>query len=592
MKLGSGKVTGRLLCRIGLAFGVLALLPAGALAGGGGPNTHWVALTGSPGTNTSCASPGYIGVAGVENVILNVASSGDTIHLCPGTWDIAETTGDQGFEVIDKSLTFEGSGQAETIIDGANTGSPAIFNGLDSLDSISLTVRDLTIQNAASEFPSAITAQGGSLTLEDARIRDNASLFAAVGMLSPSGTLTIRGSTLTGPVASESRYEYGLALSGGPVIIEDSTFADSEGRLAGGLLLGTDQPVGITVDSSTFSNLSGACASAIYNAVPVPESSLSITNSTITGNETTGGELCPEFHLGSDGSLSMFNSTFAGNTGTGTGLASFHGLTMGNNILVGDPNAGTTCESFQGTRTNQGGNVISDGTNGCDEFVGGPAPSLQTKVSESSIALDPLALNPPGTTETMALAASSVARGAAIAADCPATDQRGVARPADACDSGAYQFAAPAPAGKPKLKLSVKTPKKSEAGQAFGVTVRTSNVAENAPVRAVRANGNSNPTTATLVKTCAKLPKGLFVVKKNGGKVKGSTVCWTRSSLAAGKSATFKATVRSSKTKSGSARVSATASASNSSGATVKASGSSRVRIVEPKAPKPKPPTG
>lgn len=588
MKLGSGRLsreTGRLLCRIGLAFGVLALLPAGALAGGGGPSTHWVALTGSPGTNTSCASPGYIGVPAVENVILNVASSGDTIHLCSGTWDIAETTGGQGFRVIDKSLTFEGSGQAETIIDGASNGAIAFSNDLDSLDSISLTVRNLTIENAASELPSAISANGGSLTLEDARIRDNASVLAAVGLFNPSGTLTIRRSTLTGPVASESRYEYGLALSVGPVIIEDSTFADSEGRLAGGLILATDQPVGITVNSSTFSNLSSDCASAIYNAVPVPASSLSITNSTVTGNEITGGD-CPQGHIQSDGSLSIFNSTFAGNTGTGPGLASFHGLTMGNNILVGDPNAATTCEPRQGSRINSGGNVLSVGTLGCDEFVGGPGPSLQAKVSEASIALDPLALNAPGTTETMALAASSVARGAAIAGDCPATDQRGVTRPANDCDSGAYQYAS---SGKPKLKVTIGTPRKARAGKNFGITVRTRNVA---PAPAIRASSTRSGSTAQSVKTCAKLPKGIFVVKANGGKVKGRTICWTRSSLAPGKTVTYRATVRSSKGRSGKVTVRGTASASNSSGATVRISSSSQIRIVAPRVPDPSPPTG
>ena len=145
------------------------------------------------------------------------------------------------------------------------------------------------------------------------------------------------------------------------------------------------------------------------------------------------------------------------------------------------------------------------------------------------------------------------------------------------------------PSGKPRLKLSVKTPTKVKAGKAFGITVKTSNVAENAPVRAAR---NGNPTTATQVKTCAKLPRGIFVVNRDGGKVKGRTICWTRSSLAVGKSVTYKATVRSSKTGSGSLRVSGTASASNNSGATVKASGSSKIRIVKPKAPKPKPPTG
>ncbi|MFM9150238.1 MAG: InlB B-repeat-containing protein [Solirubrobacterales bacterium] len=144
-------------------------------------------------------------------------------------------------------------------------------------------------------------------------------------------------------------------------------------------------------------------------------------------------------------------------------------------------------------------------------------------------------------------------------------------------------------ADKPKLKLSVRAPEKVKAGRAFRVTIKTSNVAKSG---AARASSTRAATTARNVKTCARLAKGLYVVKSVGGEVKGKTICWTRSSLAAGKSVSFRPTVRSSKTKAGSMKVGGTASASNGSGATVKASGSSRVRIVEPKEPKPKPPTG
>lgn len=146
---------------------------------------------------------------------------------------------------------------------------------------------------------------------------------------------------------------------------------------------------------------------------------------------------------------------------------------------------------------------------------------------------------------------------------------------------------APTPSGKPKLRISVTTPKKIRAGKGFPVKVKTSNVAQ-APLSTSTRSG----TTASDVRTCARLPKGIFVVKSGRGKVEKRTICWTRSSLAAGRSVTYKATVRSSKTMAGSMKVSGTASASNGSGATVKASGSSKVRVVEPKQPKPKPPTG
>jgi hypothetical protein len=57
-----------------------------------------------------------------------------------------------------------------------------------------------------------------------------------------------------------------------------------------------------------------------------------------------------------------------------------------------------------------------------------------------SVGLDPLADN-GGPTLTHALLAGSPAIDAADAAVCPATDQRGVARPqGSACDVGSFEF--------------------------------------------------------------------------------------------------------------------------------------------------------
>jgi hypothetical protein len=219
-------------------------------------------------------------------------------------------------------------------------------------------------------------------------------------------------------------------------------------------MLATDPDYDLSIDSSTFTNLESACITAIGANTDV-----SITNSTFTDN-TAGNSECISAHILSTGTLSMNSSTFAGNTGVRDAgysdgeLLSLDGLTLGNNIIIGDPNAEATCQSSGAAETNDGGNVISDGTIGCDSFVGGPAPSAQAKVPESAIDLGPLADN-GGPTETMALGARSVARGAAIAAECPEDDQRGVTR-GTPCTSGAWQAASAS--GKPTVK------QKSRAG--------------------------------------------------------------------------------------------------------------------------------
>jgi hypothetical protein len=60
--------------------------------------------------------------------------------------------------------------------------------------------------------------------------------------------------------------------------------------------------------------------------------------------------------------------------------------------------------------------------------------------------LGPLALNAPGTTETMALSSTSPAIDEADPVTFPSTDQRGVARPQGAGpDIGAYEYIPPPP---------------------------------------------------------------------------------------------------------------------------------------------------
>ena len=467
--------------------------------------------------------------------------------------------------------------------------------------------------------------------MEDSTFRNNkadgggdngAGLYADAGA-------DISGSTFVGNEGQDGAgAEIRGDTDGGHTIqIEDSTFEDNvASRYGGGLYLGGDVVASIT--SSTFEdNTSGSDGGA------VEMNSGTVYGSTFSGNEITGSGEGAAIFMSYGPENVIENSTFTGNSGPGVIYTDndddpaitldLNNVTVAGNTLTdldfaavqvaGDGTAdlkvtnsiiaqddGSAGEA-QGCATpneitSGGGNVIQDTTTGCDNLVGGP-PAPTTRVSSAQIGLQALALNAPGATETMALGTGSVAAEAGVFGECETLDQRGVSRPADSCSSGAYQYVAPEPpppppSGKPKLNLSVKTPKKVKAGKAFGVTVRASNVAKDEPTAAARVNGGSSPTTARDVKTCAKLPKGLFVVKSGGGKVKGQTVCWTLSSLAAGKSVTYKPTVRSSTTRAGSVRVSGTASASNNSGATVKASGSSKVRIVKPKKPKPKPPTG
>ncbi len=437
--------------------------------------TQWVALTGSVGANTSCASPGFIGVPGVQDAI-DAAASGDTVHICAGTWNTADTTTGGGFDV-DKALTIEGEGQTQTILDGSGRTLPVIDANVGGSPPGNITVRSMTIRDGFAEAPSAISVGLASLLVEDVTVQNSASGFAAVGVVG-GGSLVIRRSTLIGGANT------GLVLATGPLTIEDSTLRDNVAPQVAGVFVAVDGEAETIIDSSTFSGLSAPCVSSVADVSTDGEfgsGEISITNSTFTGNTVTEGE-CAHVHIVSTGSLTMESSTFAGNTGvpdndSGDGeLLSLTTMTLGNNIIVGDPNAEATCQPSSGTTTSLAGNVISDGTVGCDDFVGGAAPSLQTKVLESTIEIGPLADN-GGPTETMALGAASVARGAAISANCPEDDQRGVTR-GNPCTSGAWQGASAS--GKPTVK------QKGRAGK-DSLTVRV-RCADSGPCR-IRLSG-------------------------------------------------------------------------------------------------------
>lgn len=427
----------------------MAVMGASSAFAGQATTTRFVALTGSVGAGTSCASPGYIGVPGAQ-AAMDAANSGDTIHLCAGTWNTADTTNNAGFEV-DKALTIEGDSQTQTILDGSGRTRPVIEATVGGSPPGNITVRSMTIRDGFAEAPSAISVVSASLLVEDVTVQNSTSFFAAVGVLG-GGSLVIRRSTLIGGANS------GLVFAQGPLAIEDSTLRDNAAPFVGGVIRVQDGgEAETTIDSSTFSGLSGPCVSSVADSSSdgvADTGDISITNSTFTGNTVTDGDCDVHAHIASSGSLTMESSTFAGNTGVPDNdnddgeLLSTTTMTLGNNIIVGDPNAEATCQPGSGTTTSLAGNVISDGTIGCDSFVGGAAPSLQTKVLESTIEIGPLADN-GGPTETMALGAASVARGAAISANCPEVDQRGVTR-GTPCTSGAWQEASPS--AKPTVK--------------------------------------------------------------------------------------------------------------------------------------------
>lgn len=149
----------------------------------------------------------------------------------------------------------------------------------------------------------------------------------------------------------------------------------------------------------------------------------------------------------------------------------------------------------------------------------------------------------------------------------------------------------PTPSGKPRLVVKFQGPKSIRAGRPFGIGVTIENRA-NPVSKANRMIRAPAPTTATSVRTCIRLPRGMVAVKQGGARLRGVRLCWTDSSLKAGRTITHRIRVRTVLSASGPATLRVSVSAENAGGATFTAKRTDRVEVVPVEPPKPRPPTG
>ncbi len=175
------------------------------------------------------------------------------------------------------------------------------------------------------------------------------------------------------------------------------------------------------------------------------------TNDTLVGNSATGGSTAAPYAGGSangggffsqGGTVTFAYLTICGNRAIG-GAGSPNGLGVGGGInatngslllldsIVAENPAGSDFYGTYGALTDGGDNISSDSS-----FPFSAAGSM----NNTNPQLGQLG-NYGGPTQTVPLLAGSPAIDAGGAGGCPATDQRGVARPVGgACDIGAFEF--------------------------------------------------------------------------------------------------------------------------------------------------------
>ncbi len=388
------------------------------------------------------------GLAGCVLTVSGVAFTDDVAPAWGGAIDNGDNGGDGTLNVTDSTFiddTSSGNGGG-AINNGANGGSGIVtvsgstFTG----DAAVASGRGGAIDNADNSGAGTVTVSGSTFTDDTADWGGGA---IDNGSDQGDGSVSVANSTFSsnGVDLSNSASSGGAIDNGdGSATVSDSTFSNNEANY-GGAINGSDNAYeggsgSLTVSGSTFSANSAIDGGAIDGADSEGRGAgsagdLTVSDSTFSGNTAAsdGGAIDNADNTGA-GDTTVTSSTFSGNGASitggtvdnagngGTGNASF-----GASILAGST-AGGECA---GTITDLGYNI--DDGNTC----GLAAPSL----SDTSADLDPTGLQANGgPTQTIALEPGSPAISlVANAPQCPATDQRGAARPTSgACDAGAY----------------------------------------------------------------------------------------------------------------------------------------------------------
>jgi len=361
------------------------------------------------------------GAGSLRQTIIN-SSAGNGVTFDPSLAGQTITLSSQ--IVIDKNLIIDGSALAPKInISGNNSVRVFVVNS-----GVTVVMNSLSIKNGkATGNGGAISNNGGTLTLTNSTISDSnatadggaiyngfpgiltidESVFnnngAARGggiMCSGLGTLTIMNSTYSSNHAPSGFGDGGAIYTTCNATIANSTFSANSAANSGGAITTDNDTNPVVITNSTFYSNSAPAGGGIANF-----GGLNLNNSTLSNNNSSNGGA---LRNGLGGVLSLRNSILANSTG------------------------GVDCIKVNTT-------TAVENINNLIETTGAGAESCGTSLLTTDPMLNSLANN-GGSTQTMALRASSPAINAGDDASCLSTDQRGVTRPQGShCDMGAYE---------------------------------------------------------------------------------------------------------------------------------------------------------
>ncbi|GAB4272572.1 MAG: hypothetical protein Kow0080_19190 [Candidatus Promineifilaceae bacterium] len=380
---------------------------------------------------------------------------GDAIEITAGTYYESDMT-------INTAITINGAGAGSTIVDGGGNGRIFTLNS-------HATLSNMTLQNGQTPADSSIFVSGGgavlvgngmNVLLQNVTLTNNISAGSG-GAIFTLGNLTIDNSDIISNTAnslgggiynytfgtltvSNSHIQDNTALgsqAGGlytsrPLTVTNSTISgNSATSFGGGVIVGTETAV---FENTTFTNNQSASGPALF----AQSGTITMTNSTVSGNVATNNN-SGIYVSGPSVSLTLINNTIANNTRTGTAGTGWNGISAANNATVTLQNNIIANNQEQQCQPGSNTTWVSNGNNLSSDF------NCNLTGTGDMQGVDPLLgllADNSGPTQTHALQPGSPAIDAGSNTNCPAADQRGIARPYDGnndgtatCDMGAYE---------------------------------------------------------------------------------------------------------------------------------------------------------
>ena len=358
---------------------------------------HYVSATGAVGDGTSCASPGFVGATSTAiQAAINAASSGDSVHVCAGTYSISSRLD------VAKSLTIRGDGASVTTLDGLGTTQIMIIQdnnlAVNSGSEITVNVEGLGFVNG---YAAAIGGNLGDCTNGD---RCGGAIF----------------------IESESRFS-----------ITDSYFRNNSADFIGGAVarfIGNYQTVPGTITNSTFESntavFDGGAVATLFGF------GLTIESSTFYKNTITSRSAAAV--IANFASATINNSTFVDNTGPSGTTVLYGGITVNKSIIAQSSASMIKVCNSGPTVSGSRGNLVTD--NSCTSVTSSYPATPATNsaiVSYADLKLGDLSYR-GYVNKTIPLLSGSVALD--FWSGCTGNDQRGISRPqGGSCDVGAYE---------------------------------------------------------------------------------------------------------------------------------------------------------